>query len=192
MPQKHYTPTEISHPTNTTAPEPNAIALPDHWAQPDFNFGDAVTDNAWLAVNECIQVLSVDCAETGFSDGRQQSGQLVIKTLTLSATVVPYQTEAFINTVIELGEGRVEAELRLDIDLKVEKQVLCAMLPVDVTNMSVCLLVLEESDRFSGCWERIGLAKVGSHYLYFKNEDRALHNLEGLMGLVNEEVVRIV
>jgi hypothetical protein len=45
MPQKHYTPTEISHPTNTTAPEPNAIALPDHWAQPDFNFGDAVTDN---------------------------------------------------------------------------------------------------------------------------------------------------
>jgi hypothetical protein len=45
MPQKHYTPTEMAHPTNATAPEPNAIALPDHWAQPDFKFGDAVTDN---------------------------------------------------------------------------------------------------------------------------------------------------
>ena len=45
MPQKHYTPTEMAHPTNATAPEQNAIALPDHWAQPDFNFGDAVTDN---------------------------------------------------------------------------------------------------------------------------------------------------
>jgi hypothetical protein len=45
MPQKHYTPTEMAHPTNATAPEPNTIALPDHWVQPDFNFGDAVTDN---------------------------------------------------------------------------------------------------------------------------------------------------
>lgn len=45
MPQKHYAPTEISHTTHTTAPEPNVIALPDHWVQPDFNFGDAVTDN---------------------------------------------------------------------------------------------------------------------------------------------------
>jgi hypothetical protein len=45
MPQKHYAPTKIAHPTNATAPEPNAIALPDHWVQPDFNFGDAVTDN---------------------------------------------------------------------------------------------------------------------------------------------------
>ena len=35
----------MAHPTNATAPEQNAIALPDHWAQPDFNFGDAVTDN---------------------------------------------------------------------------------------------------------------------------------------------------
>jgi hypothetical protein len=45
MPQKHYTPTEMAHPTNATAPEPNAIALPDHWVQPDFKFADAVTDN---------------------------------------------------------------------------------------------------------------------------------------------------
>ncbi len=35
----------MAHPTNATAPEPNAIALPDYWAQPDFNFGDTVTDN---------------------------------------------------------------------------------------------------------------------------------------------------
>jgi hypothetical protein len=45
MPQKHYTPTEMAHPTNTTAPEPNAIALPDNWAQPDFKFGDTVKTN---------------------------------------------------------------------------------------------------------------------------------------------------
>jgi hypothetical protein len=45
MPQKHYAATEISHPTHAIAPEPNAIALPDYWAQPDFNFRDTVTDN---------------------------------------------------------------------------------------------------------------------------------------------------
>ena len=45
MSQKHYAPTEISHTTHPTAPEPNTIALPDHWVQPDFKFGDAVTDN---------------------------------------------------------------------------------------------------------------------------------------------------
>lgn len=38
MPQKHYAPPEMAHPTH-------AIALPDYWAQPDFKFGDAVTDN---------------------------------------------------------------------------------------------------------------------------------------------------
>lgn len=45
MPQKHYAATEISHPTTATAPEPNAIALPDNWAQPDFKFGDTVKTN---------------------------------------------------------------------------------------------------------------------------------------------------
>lgn len=35
----------MAHPTNATAPEPNAIALPDHWVQPDFKFGDTVKTN---------------------------------------------------------------------------------------------------------------------------------------------------
>ncbi|MEG4006329.1 hypothetical protein QUA41_11515 [Microcoleus sp. Pol11C1] len=45
MPQKHYAPPEMAHPTHAIGPEANTIALPDHWVQPDFNFGDTVKTN---------------------------------------------------------------------------------------------------------------------------------------------------